>query len=112
MLAAVGRSIDELFEQIPASVRLGRPLGPRRGEREMELVADLRGLAGRDRAPRTSSASRAAAPTDHFVPSIVWALAGRSEFYTSSRRTSRSCRRCVAGSVRVPVDDLRAHRQV
>ena len=84
MLAAVGRSsIDELFEQIPASVRLGRPLTVPDGVSEMELVADLRGLAGRDRSAEDLVCFAGGGAYDHFVPSIVWALAGRSEFYTS-----------------------------
>ncbi|MGZ8629739.1 MAG: aminomethyl-transferring glycine dehydrogenase subunit GcvPA [Actinomycetota bacterium] len=84
MLAAVGRSsIDELFEQIPAPVRLGRPLAIPDGVSEMELVADLRALARRNRSADDLVCFAGGGAYDHYVPSVVWALAGRSEFYTS-----------------------------
>jgi glycine dehydrogenase subunit 1 len=84
MLAAVGRSsIDELFEQIPDPVRLGRPLTVPDGVSEMALVADLRELARRDRSAEDLVCFAGGGAYDHFVPSVVWALAGRSEFYTS-----------------------------
>jgi glycine dehydrogenase subunit 1 len=84
MLAAVGRSsIDELFEQIPASVRLGRPLAIPDGVSEMELTADLRVLARRNRSADDLVCFAGGGAYDHYVPSVVWALAGRSEFYTS-----------------------------
>jgi glycine dehydrogenase subunit 1 len=84
MLAAVGRSsIDELFEQIPAPVRLGRPLDIPDGVSEMELTADLRALATRNRSADDLVCFAGGGAYDHYVPSIVWAMAGRSEFYTS-----------------------------
>ncbi|MDH5313994.1 MAG: aminomethyl-transferring glycine dehydrogenase subunit GcvPA [Actinomycetota bacterium] len=84
MLAAIGRSsIDELFEQIPASVRLDRPLAIPDGVSEMELVADLRALAARNRHADDLVCFAGGGAYDHYVPSVVWSLAGRSEFYTS-----------------------------
>ena len=84
MLAAIGRSsIDELFAQIPASVRLDRPLAIADGVSEMELVADLRALAARNRSADDLVCFAGGGAYDHYVPSVVWALAGRSELYTS-----------------------------
>jgi len=84
MLAAVGRSsVDELFAQIPAAVRLDRPLAIADGVSEMELVADLRALAARNHSADDLVCFAGGGAYDHYVPSVVWALAGRSEFYTS-----------------------------
>jgi glycine dehydrogenase subunit 1 len=84
MLARIGLgSIDELFDQIPPEVRLDRPLEIPDGVSEMELVADLRDLAARDRSADDLVCFAGAGAYDHYVPSMVWALAGRSEFYTS-----------------------------
>jgi glycine dehydrogenase subunit 1 len=84
MLASIGRSsVSDLFEQIPDSVRLGRALDLPLGVSEMELVADMRALAGADRHLDEMVCFAGGGAYDHYVPSVVWALAGRSEFYTS-----------------------------
>ncbi len=84
MLAACGLdSLDELFDQIPGSVRLDRPLDIPDGVSEMEILADLRGLAARNRHADDLVCFAGAGAYDHYVPSVVWAMAGRSELYTS-----------------------------
>ena len=84
MLAAVGASsVDELFDQIPAPLRLGRPLDLPRGVSEQEILADLASLARRNTYGEDLVCFAGAGAYDHFVPSVVWALAGRSELYTS-----------------------------
>jgi glycine dehydrogenase subunit 1 len=84
MLTTVGvASLDDLFEQIPPAVRLPGALGIPAGVSEMELVADLRGLAARDRHADELVCFAGAGAYDHYVPSVVWAMTGRSEFYTS-----------------------------
>jgi len=84
MLAVVGRSsLGELFDQIPNPVRLDRALAIPDGVSEMELTADLRTLAGRNRSADDLICFAGGGAYDHYVPSVVWALAGRSEFYTS-----------------------------
>ena len=84
MLARIGLDgLDELFEQIPPSVRLDRPLDLPEGVSEMEILADLRGLAAANRSADDLVCFAGAGAYDHYVPSVVWALAGRSEFYTS-----------------------------
>jgi glycine dehydrogenase subunit 1 len=84
MLASVGApSLDALFDQIPAQVRLDRDLALPEGVSEMEIMADLRRLASRNRHADDLVCFAGAGAYDHYVPSVVWALAGRSEFYTS-----------------------------
>ncbi len=84
MLEGLGlSSLDDLFTQIPLNVRLDRPLNIPYGVSEMEIVADLRALAARDRSAETLVCFAGGGAYDHYVPSLVWALAGRSEFYTS-----------------------------
>jgi glycine dehydrogenase subunit 1 len=84
MLDRIGlERLDQLFEQIPPSVRLDRPLGIPDGVSEMEIVADLRSMAARNLDADRLVCFAGAGAYDHYVPSVVWALAGRSEFYTS-----------------------------
>ena len=84
MLAVIGlSSLDDLFSQIPESVRLRGELGIPAGVSEMELVADMKALAARDRSAEDLVCFAGGGAYDHYVPSLVWALAGRSEFYTS-----------------------------
>jgi glycine dehydrogenase subunit 1 len=64
-------------------VRLDRPLDLPEGVSEMEILADLSSLARRNRHADDLACFAGGGAYDHFVPSVVWALAGRSEFYTS-----------------------------
>src|SRR5205814_4251804 len=72
-----------LFEHIPAAVRLDRPLEIPDGVSEMEILADLSRLAARNAHADELVCFAGAGAYDHYVPSVVWALAGRSELYTS-----------------------------
>jgi glycine dehydrogenase subunit 1 len=84
MLDALGlASIDDLFTQIPAEVRLGRALDLPPGVSEQELMADVARLASRNRTTDDLVCFAGGGAYDHYVPSVVWALAGRSEFATS-----------------------------
>ena len=84
MLATLGlSSVDDLFADIPPDVRLDRPLDIPAGVSEMELVADMRALAARNLSADELVCFAGGGAYDHYVPSVVWALAGRSEFYTS-----------------------------
>ena len=49
----------------------------------MEIVADLRALAARDRSADDLVCFAGGGAYDHYIPSLVWSLAGRSEFYTA-----------------------------
>ena len=84
MLGVLGvGSLDDLFSQIPPSVRLDRPLDIPEGVSEMEILADMKALAGRNRSAEDLVCFAGAGAYDHYVPSVVWSLAARSEFYTS-----------------------------
>lgn len=84
MLQCIGiDGLDGLFDQIPASVRLARPLDLPEGISEMEILADAAALAARNRHADDLVCFAGAGAYDHYVPAVVWALAGRSEFYTS-----------------------------
>ena len=84
MLEAIGLpSVDRLFEQIPQTVRLHGELDLPEGVSEMEILTDLKGLAGRNRSAEDLVCFAGGGAYDHYVPAVVWALAGRSEFYTS-----------------------------
>jgi glycine dehydrogenase subunit 1 len=84
MLETLGlSSLDDLFVDIPADVRLDRPLDIPAGVSEMELVAEMRQLASRNLNVDQLVCFAGGGAYDHYIPSVVWALAGRSEFYTS-----------------------------
>jgi len=84
MLATIGvPSVDGLFEQIPPALRLAEALDLPAGVAEQEILADLRRLANRNRSAEDLVCFAGGGAYDHYIPSVVWALAGRSEFYTS-----------------------------
>src|SRR6476646_2037349 len=84
MLDAIGvGSIEELFDrQIPAAVRLGRPLDLPAGMPEQDVYAHLRELAARNTSAEDEITFLGAGMYDHYVPAIVDMLMGRSEFLT------------------------------
>jgi glycine dehydrogenase subunit 1 len=84
MLDALGlSSLDDLYSHIPPQVVLDRPLDLPHGVSEVELLEDLRTLAGRNRHADDLVCFMGGGAYDHYVPSVVWALAGRSELQTS-----------------------------
>jgi len=84
MLDAIGvGSIEELFDsQIPAAVRLGRPLDLPAGMPEQDVYAHLRELAARNTSAEDEITFLGAGMYDHYVPAIIDMLMGRSEFLT------------------------------
>ena len=83
MLAAIGvDSADELFEQIPAALRLGRPLELPAGLSEAEVYERLAALAARNADAESQVCFLGAGMYDHYVPAIVDAITSRSEFLT------------------------------
>jgi glycine dehydrogenase subunit 1 len=84
MLATIGvASVAELFEQVPAELKLNRPPALPPALTEIELESQLRQLAARnDNGPGRISFLGGGA-YDHFIPAVVDAIASRSEFYTA-----------------------------
>jgi glycine dehydrogenase subunit 1 len=84
MLDALGlSSVDDLYAHVPPQVQLDRPLDVPAGVSEMELLADLQGLASRNRHADDLVCFAGGGAYDHYVPAVVWAMAGRSELQTS-----------------------------
>jgi glycine dehydrogenase subunit 1 len=84
MLSAIGvGSVQELFDrQIPADVRLGRPLDLPAGLPEQEVYAHLRDLAAKNTSAEDEITFLGAGMYDHYVPAVIDMLLGRSEFLT------------------------------
>ena len=83
MLEAVGAaSIDELFADVPADLRLGRPLELEDGLPENEVYGRLRELAARNADAESELCFLGGGMYDHYAPSIVDAITSRSEFLT------------------------------
>src|SRR5215212_8553108 len=84
MLSAIGaHSIEELFEAVPAELRLGRALNIPPALTEVELTAHLAELARKNASPGQKVCFLGGGSYDHFVPAIVDYVASRGEFYTS-----------------------------
>ncbi len=84
MLAEIGvSSLEEIFDrQIPAGVRLQRPLDLPAGLPEQDVYAHLRELAARNTSAEDEITFLGAGMYDHYVPAVVDMLMGRSEFLT------------------------------
>jgi glycine dehydrogenase subunit 1 len=84
MLAAIGvSSIDQLFDMIPADLRLKRPLDLPPALTEIELTARMSELAAKNVSTHQRACFLGGGSYDHFIPAAVDALASRGEFYTS-----------------------------
>jgi glycine dehydrogenase subunit 1 len=84
MLKTIGAaSIEALFARVPAQQRLRRPLNIPAGLTEMELLADVEGLAARNRTTADLVCFLGAGAYDHFIPTLVDHLAMRGEFRTA-----------------------------
>jgi glycine dehydrogenase subunit 1 len=84
MLARIGvGSVDSLFEQVPADVRLRRPLAIPPAVSEIELTQQVAALAAKNQAADQTVCFLGGGSYDHFIPAVVDAVAGRGEFYTA-----------------------------
>jgi glycine dehydrogenase subunit 1 len=93
MLGAIGaKSIEELFQAIPAELRLKKLLNLPGPMSEFEVSAHIKALAGKNISteqpirpghPGGYVSFLGAGCYNHYIPAVVNHLAGRSEFYTS-----------------------------
>ncbi|MEA2332179.1 MAG: glycine dehydrogenase subunit 1 [Thermoleophilaceae bacterium] len=83
MLGAIGAgSLDDLFADVPESVRLGREIDLPAGQSEQEVYDYLAGLAARNRHADDEVTFLGAGMYDHYVPALIDNLLSRSEFLT------------------------------
>jgi len=81
MLARVGvTGIDELFDEIPAALRIDSLEGVPAGLSEAEVSRLMSERAARDAG---STCFIGAGAYDHYIPAAVWDLATRGEFYSA-----------------------------
>ena len=84
MLETIGvASLDDLFACVPGKHRFERALDLPRAAGEQELLASLKKLAARNASTETHAWFLGAGTYPHFIPSVVDAIASRSEFYTA-----------------------------
>ncbi|MGH2873608.1 MAG: glycine dehydrogenase, partial [Solirubrobacteraceae bacterium] len=83
MLAAIGvESIEELFADIPAGLRLAAPLALGEGRAELDVYTELRALAQRNVCTEDELCFVGGGFYDHYVPALVDSITSRSEFLT------------------------------
>src|SRR5436305_7721021 len=83
MLAKIGAdSLEDLFDAIPAGLRLDRPLDLPDGMAEQDVFNHLSKLAARNRHSDEEVTFLGAGMYDHYVPAIVDSIIERSEFLT------------------------------
>ena len=83
MLAAIGvGAIDDLFADIPASLRLTGPLDLGEGLSEQQVYSELRRLAARNVSTEDSISFLGGGMYDHYVPALIDSIISRSEFLT------------------------------
>ena len=83
MLAEIGvSSVDDLFADLPAGVRLDRPLELPDGMTEVAVYERLAELASHNTSAEDEISFLGAGMYDHYVPAIVDSITQRSEFLT------------------------------
>jgi glycine dehydrogenase subunit 1 len=84
MLEKIGvGSIQDLFRSIPESLQLLHPLNVPPPLSEIELTQHMQQLAALNRPADDAVCFLGGGSYDHFIPAVVDAVAGRSEFYTA-----------------------------
>ncbi len=83
MLATIGMgSIEDLFADIPATLRMQRGLELGVGLSEQEVYAEIKALAARNVSTEDEISFLGAGMYDHYVPAIIDSILSRSEFLT------------------------------
>ena len=77
------KSIDDLFKDIPNNLKLNRELNIPSGLSELEVEKIMTDLAKKNKSTENLICFLGAGVYDHYIPSIVKHLIGRTEFYTS-----------------------------
>ena len=81
MLAAIGaESIEELFDEIPAALRIDHLHGVPEALSEMEIARLMRERAAMDGKPMCFIGAGA---YEHHIPTAVWDIATRGEYYSA-----------------------------
>ena len=81
MLAAIGAdSIEDLFDEIPAKLRIDHLHGVPEAHSEMEISRLMRNRAAMDGSPLCFIGAGA---YEHHIPAAVWDIATRGEFYSA-----------------------------
>ena len=81
MLAAIGaNSIEDLFDEIPAKLRIDHLHGVPEAHSEMEISRLMRERAEMDGSPLCFIGAGA---YEHHIPAAVWDIATRGEFYSA-----------------------------
>jgi glycine dehydrogenase subunit 1 len=84
MLAAIGvEKTEDLFADIPADLRLNRPLNLPEALSEPDLAKHLAALAGTNANLQEYTCFLGAGAYDHYIPSVIDHILRRSEFYTA-----------------------------
>ncbi|MBO8125616.1 MAG: aminomethyl-transferring glycine dehydrogenase subunit GcvPA [Firmicutes bacterium] len=84
MLKAIGAgSIDELFSDIPEEIRLQKELDLPTPRSEPVVFKELKALAKKNLNASEAAVFLGAGTYDHYIPSVVRHILGRSEFYTA-----------------------------
>jgi glycine dehydrogenase subunit 1 len=83
MLAEIGvESVEDLFADIPLSLRLERPLALDEGRAEQEVYEELRALAQANVSTEDEVSFLGAGMYDHYIPALIDSILLRSEFLT------------------------------
>ncbi|MBC2284612.1 aminomethyl-transferring glycine dehydrogenase subunit GcvPA [Listeria booriae] len=84
MLDTIGvASIDELFTDIPESIRFNREYNLKPAKSEPALLKELARMAAKNADSVAYSSFLGAGVYDHYVPTVVDSVISRSEFYTA-----------------------------
>ncbi|MBP2644955.1 MAG: glycine dehydrogenase (decarboxylating) subunit 1 [Firmicutes bacterium] len=84
MCKAIGiRSTEELFSDIPVSLRLASPLKLPPSLSEPEVARHLSELASANKSVRELVCFRGGGAYDHYIPSVASHILSRSEFYSA-----------------------------
>jgi glycine dehydrogenase subunit 1 len=83
MLATIGvATVDDLFADIPETIRLNRSLALDEGLSEQEVYGELRALAAKNVSTEDEVTFLGAGMYDHYIPALIDSIIMRSEFLT------------------------------